>query len=383
LASFFWGGSQIIISQSKTVDLPVIDISKTYPKIEKRLQDIADIEYIPLETTDDILLSDHDALSYVSDKYLMVHAIVRGDIFVFNRNGTIYSHFNHKGQSGREYSWIKGGVIFDENNEEIFVCSQSIQVYSLTGEYKRTLKINTMDNEMKVFNFDDEELLVYDDVNVDPFLKGDYKTNPYSLISKKDGSLISVLDIHLPKRYSTRIAQIDDKGRWAPRQIYYPCSMNFGPDFVIADISSDTLYLLTQSKELRPLLIRTPSVHSSEPRLIWVTFFATEKFVLIGKFPIDFNSRGGGGRISCLMYEFETGETRAWTGIDVDAEITKRSWTPLGISSNEKNMTAQLIWPSSIIIAYKTKQLKGDIEKIAMTLNEDDNPVVRIIKFKE
>jgi len=82
------------------------------------------------------------------------------------------------------------------------------------------------------------------------------------------------------------------------------------------------------------------------------------------------------------MYEFETGETRAWAGIDVDAEITKRSWTPLGISSNEKNMTAQLIWPSSIIIAYKTKQLKGDIEKIAMTLNEEDNPIVRIIKFK-
>ena len=45
-------------------------------------------------------------------------------------------------------------------------------------------------------------------------------------------------------------------------------------------------------------------------------------------------------------------------------------------------MNANLIQPSSIINAYKKKQLKGNVEKFIKTLNEDDNPVVRIIKFK-
>ena len=66
-------GCRFLGSQKpKAGDLPVIDVSKTYPKKEIRLQDIADIEYIPLETTDDVLL-DRTVLSYLSDKYIIAH----------------------------------------------------------------------------------------------------------------------------------------------------------------------------------------------------------------------------------------------------------------------------------------------------------------------
>ncbi|MDR1369718.1 MAG: 6-bladed beta-propeller [Dysgonamonadaceae bacterium] len=109
LTSFLLTGSQVISSQSKTVDLPVIDISKKYQKKDIVLQDIADIEYIPLETTDDVLLGNRPILSCVSDKYILVHETIRGDIFVFDRTGKIISHFNRKGQSGMEYTWIGDG----------------------------------------------------------------------------------------------------------------------------------------------------------------------------------------------------------------------------------------------------------------------------------
>ena len=104
-------GSQFTHSQPRTNDLPVIDISKNYPKKEFILQDIADIEYVRLETSDDVLLSgiSHDdvsVLSYLSDKYILVSDNRRGEIFVFNRRGEIITHFNHKGGSGREYPYI-------------------------------------------------------------------------------------------------------------------------------------------------------------------------------------------------------------------------------------------------------------------------------------
>ena len=75
LIPFFVMGSQIANSQSRKVDLPVIDVLKKYPEKKIRLQDIADIEYIRLETTDDILLSgistsSVSTLSYVSNKYI-------------------------------------------------------------------------------------------------------------------------------------------------------------------------------------------------------------------------------------------------------------------------------------------------------------------------
>lgn len=36
-------------------DLIVVDVSKSYPKKELILQDLMDVEYIPLETTDEFL----------------------------------------------------------------------------------------------------------------------------------------------------------------------------------------------------------------------------------------------------------------------------------------------------------------------------------------
>lgn len=377
LIPFFLMGCQVEKSRSVKVDLPVIDISKQYPKEEICLQDIAESEYIPLETTDDILFSGMATLSAVTDKYILIHEPRRGDIFVFDRTGKLYSHFNHLGQSGQEYSWIKTGTILDENKEEIYVCSQSVQVYSLKGEYRRTLKINTFEYNMKIFNFNDESLLIYEDVIIDSGRENETKKDPYRLVSKKDGSLISVLNIHLPKRYSTRmLKKVDNLEQEI--YIYYTENMRYGQDYMIADISSDTLYHLSPDKGLTPLLTRTPSIHASEPRTIWFTELTTDKFVIIGSFPISFSR---GGKIPFLKYEFETGKISRVSFLD--AEYGMDIWEYGSSSAIAKNMTANLIQATSILKAYEKKQLKGNAEEFIGTLNENDNPVVRVVIFKE
>lgn len=304
LIPFFLMGCQVEKSRSVKVDLPVIDISKQYPKEEICLQDIAESEYIPLETTDDILFSGMATLSAVTDKYILIHEPRRGDIFVFDRTGKLYSHFNHLGQSGQEYSWIKTGTILDENKEEIYVCSQSVQVYSLKGEYRRTLKINTFEYNMKIFNFNDESLLIYEDVIIDSGRENETKKDPYRLVSK--------------------------------------------------------------------------SVYASEPRTIWFTELTTDKFVIIGSFPISFS---GGGKIPFLKYEFETGKISRVSFLD--AEYGMDIWEYGSSSAIAKNMTANLIQATSILKAYEKKQLKGNAEEFIGTLKENDNPVVRVVIFKE
>lgn len=328
-----------------------------------------------METSDEILLTDNATLSYVSDKYIGIYEPRLGDVFVFNRNGKIYSHFNHKGPSGQEYSYIAAGVLFNEENGEILVYGQSIQIYSLKGEYKRTLKINMIEHQSKVYNFNDDALLIYDDVIVEPGREDRTKKSPYRFMSKKDGSLISVLDIHFSKRYSTRMAQTNGDS-WRPISLFYPHNIHYGKDFVIADISSDSLYLLSQDQRLTPLLSRKPSVHASGPRTVWSTLLTTDKFILMGLVSLDFNSKGG--RIPILMYEFETGEI---CEIDI-LDYNRRSWNMFSTPAIEKNMTAGLIQASSIIDTYKKKQLKENIEEFVHELDEDDNPIVRIITFK-
>lgn len=369
--------SQVINSQSKTINLPVIDFSKNYPTKEIRLQDIADSEYIPLETTDDVLLSDKAVLTAVSDKYILVYEPLLGDIFVFNRNGKIHAHFNHKGQSGQEYAWIRCAIL-DENNEEIFICNQSIQVYSLNGKYKRTLKINTLQNESAVYNFDDEALLLYDNVIIDSGFENKTKKKPYRLMSKKDGSLITVLNIYFSKRYSPSILQKEGKYERAI-QIYYPSSIYYGHDFMIANISSDTLYKLTQNKKISPVLVRKPSVHASEPRKVWTTHLTTDKFMIIGTVLLDFNSKLL-EKIPFFMYEFETGKINKVVFIDEESERGK--WRINSSPAIAKNRIAELVQAPSFISIHKKMPLKGSAKKSVMPLREDDNPIVRIIKFK-
>ena len=369
----------------KSGDLHVIDISKNHPRKEIILQNVADIEYIPLETTDDVLLSGVCQLAYLSDKYAVVWEPRLGDIFIFDRNGKIVTHFNYRGQGGQEYILTRN-VIFDEKNEEIFVfdnpLTRRILVYTLTGKYKRTLNYSEDYTRIDAYNFDDDAFLIYDEFNLLPM----YNEKPYMFMSKKDGSIVSTLDIFLPVRYSNRTVIEDEvNGQKALASLYIntPNNRHYGQNLLIADISSDTIYWLTKNKELTPLIIRKPSVHSSEPRTVLTYQLATDKFVFLYKITLDFIAAENNRKSAMveLMYEFETGETSRVSFINADYP-SDTWWAPFIYPEISQNMTASLIQTSRLKTAFEKKQLKGELEKLTATLNEDDNPVLMIVKFK-
>ena len=379
---FLFVGGQIVQAQSKA-ELPVFDFSKNYPEKRLCLQEIAEIEYVPLETTDEILLGGSSVLSAVTDNYILIHEERLGDIFLFDRKtGKIVSHFNHKGQSGREYNWIKNGTLLDEEEGEIYVCAQYIQVYSLTGEYKRTLKINGVLADLDIYDFDAQSLLIYYGTVIEPSFEKLTKKDPYRLVSKVDGSVVDTLPLHFEKRYSNVIAQ-KEGNMWRPLFFSYPQNNYFGKDLMIADISSDTLYRLSPEKGLVPLLKRKPSTHDMDPRAIWFPLVTTDKFFYFGTFVLDFNSKGG--TIPTYMYDFETGAF--YKAPIKDAEYDTRSWraemwTPNASPAIKKNEVAELIQVSDMLEANQGKRLAGNGAAVVSKLLEDDNPVVRIIKFK-
>lgn len=374
-------GSQGMQSQSGS--LPVVDVSKNYSLEKLRLQDMASVEYVPLETTDDILLSGNAALSAVGDKYILVHEFQLGDIYLFDRHtGKLKSHFNHKGGSGMEYTWIKNGTILDEKAEEIYVCSQFIQVYSLEGKYKRTLKINCFDHDMSIFNYDDQSLLIYDDIVIEPGREKETTHTPYRFISKKDGSPMGTLDIYFPQRVPLAIAQ-QEGNMWRPYKFSYPSNARFGDDLMLMNVSSDTLYKLSPQKRLTPIFTRTPSVYASKLRNIWMPLLTTDKFMLFGTFVIDFNSTGG--KIPKFMYDFKTGQVKRVSIIDHELNYGirgPREWDSGSGTAIAKNMSAEFVSAPAMLEAYQKKRLKGNGNEVAKNLLEDDNQVVRILTFK-
>ncbi len=374
-------GSQGLQSQSGS--LPVVDLSKNYPLEKLRLQDMASVEYVPLETTDDILLSGNAALSAVGEKYILVHEHQLGDIYLFDRHtGKLKFHFNHKGQSGMEYTWIKNGTILDEKAEEIYVCSQFIQVYSLEGKYKRTLKINCFDHDMSILNYDDQSLLIYDDIVIEPGREKETTHTPYRFISKKDGSPMGTLDIYFPQRVPLAIAQ-QEGNMWRPYKFSYPSNARFGDDLMLMNVSSDTLYKLSPQKRLTPIFTRTPSVYASKLRNIWMPLLTTDKFMLFGTFVIDFNSTGG--KIPKFMYDFKTGQVKRVSIIDHELNYGirgPREWDSGSGTAIAKNKSAEFVSAPAMLEAYQKKRLKGNGNEVAKNLLEDDNQVVRILTFK-
>jgi hypothetical protein len=195
---------------------------------------------------------------------------------------------------------------------------------------------------------------------------------------------VSVFDINFSVRYLKRVTIDLGNNMFTSASISTPNNRFYGhQDFVIADISSDTIYRLTNNRNLTPWLVRQPSVHSSEPRKVWSAPLTTDKFIILHTTELDYIAAEKGSSIpsKTLMYEFETGEISEISLIFDD--FAMREWPLVSfVPDIPKNMSAYLFSAPSIITAYKANKLKGDLEKLATSLDEDDNHVLVIVKFK-
>jgi hypothetical protein len=374
------GGNKVKISR----EIAVIDISKNFPKKEFSIQELGgELEYIPLETNDNVLLGRDAYIACISDNRIIVINPGQGDVFVFGRNGKIISQFNHKGPSGEEYNYLKQ-LVYDEQNREFFViANKKIIVYSEDGQYKRSLPFPEKTDLTKLYNFDGNTLFGYDEYGI---LTEEYSTKPYLFISKKDGSIVSTLEKNLPQRYSNQVLveRKDEKGENTMMTVgLYGFSDNWhdGNNFTLADISADTIFQLTQDKRLIPLLIREPSVHDTKTFL--TSEIKTDKFILLNKVRIDFeklkNNQPDAFSISSLIYDFANNLTYEARIFNADCEKCHDQFGNVDIAENS---AAELVSVTTILKYFEEGTLKGSLKQLAETLNEEDNPVVATVKFK-
>ena len=113
-------------------EISTVDITAKYPYKELILQDFMDVEYIPLETTDEFLCMG-SLWGVGKDIIVATNFNSDGNIFIFDRKGKALKKINRKGQGNEEYSSYSR-IILDEEKREIFVnnsFAKKIQVYDL------------------------------------------------------------------------------------------------------------------------------------------------------------------------------------------------------------------------------------------------------------
>lgn len=367
----------------KKQGLVTLDVTKDYPEKKIVLQDLADVKYIPLETKKNALLPNSaGCLGYVSDS-LIVARTSDNEIVLFNGDGSVRSSFRHVGQGSKEYQYIIGMAV-DPKAQEIFIVDYLLkyrmQVYSFTGQYKRTLPIpyKMILNSLQDFSAD---CLLACDMDVNQGISN--RAKPYMLLSKKTGEIVKELDIHFTKRMSNRMSKPFGENQTISAALGYDPIVRCEDSYVIGDLSADTIYTYTPQGVLSPMLVRTPPVLSMEtPKVLLPDYRAGSYFFFyLVDFEFDFETRTGFPD-KYMVYDYAAGKTYVCKLVNRDCEEQEIQLGDGGVTNKAWNTACYTI-PSSVLIEQsEAGKVHGLLKEIAAGRTDDDNPVLVIVRFK-
>ena len=382
--------------QAVNNDLITVDVRSNYSqKKELIIQDFMDVEYIVLETKDGFF--NQGFVQDVGKKIILViNKINDGNIFVYDRSGKALRKINHKGQqTSQEYTSILG-ITLDEDNNEMFVndpYTRSILVYDLYGKFKRSFKHKKSDDKpyyTDIFNYDKDNLICY--------YKDLKESKAFVLISKKDGSITNEVKIPFKENISLTLKSTDGTKNTkvgSTHQVttqvtlvgpgYYRTIIPFKGNWMLLETSSDTVYTFLPDYNLRPLLVRTPSIQSMSPKVFFLLSFCSDRYYFMEtmKYEYDWNTRTGFPRTS-FVYDRQEKAFFECTLYNGDYSIKREIYLNFLKPVNHEIESWQAIEAYQLVESYKKGELKnGKLKDIAAKLDEEDNPVIMLVKHKK
>jgi hypothetical protein len=372
-----------IVPDNKPVFLTV-DVTKQYSKSDTIcLQKIADVEYIQLETTNDFLCA--GVVAYIDDSLIIYRNGKAGEILIFNRNGKALRKISREGQSGEEYASLNK-IVYDNATGELYVndmMKKQIIVYDLNGKFKRSFSHCKGAQYSHIYLFDNQYLLVYNG-SPDGFNAEKY---PFKLISRQTGKVIKEIPVPFSKRISTKFTYGDEyysmtfSGDPSPEP-----AVRMGNDYILNEISSDTIYKLSADLKLTPMMAQTPSVQNMGENPQYISFVKDSydyQFLFIQKKEFNKETRIGFPTTAVMIVK-KSG--KIFEQNFYDADRPDKVFEFYLNNSNQMAKSNQYFdeWSAhSLKKVLEKGQLKGRLKEIAEKIDEDDNPMLMIVTFKE
>ena len=353
-------------------DLIHINVSAAYSEKVINLNEIAEIEFLQLEMHDDFLFRGLPRV-ITSDK-IIFGEFSSGDILVFSRDGKPISRFNRRGGGPEEFPSLMR-LVYDETTNEIFVQSPTrIMVYSLTGEFKRTIPLLEESSLGVLVSFNSEYLLLYDRNNIYP--------TPFSLISKNDGSVETVDMPNGNKIDDVVVFRSGERNITMLPPMHHIIWYNDG--FLLNNYATDTIFFLSQNRVLSPFLIRTPELHSTN-------LITLSGFVEAGNYQFFQTTRhrieNRDGRYflpeTFLMRDKTTGSIYRQRIIFDDFRGREISISHATIANTQNSRIGLISLDlTELQDANDTGRLSGRLKEIVENSDEDGNNVFMLLHFK-
>ena len=368
--------------------LPVLDLSKDYPEIKVDIHELGEVEYIPLETTDESIMM-VGLYHYISNDYIIVQDL--GVMQIFDRKGKHITRFDHTGPGPKEYHYIHGCKA-DFRAKELYIYDpKKIQVYSFSGEWIRTVG-NIPEGIRPEFTFDyNEKYLITHNVFHDywNFEKLPVDLTPYYLIDKQTGEFIP-----LPLTVKNRISRIVHKeikdisenvAQPIVEKILINPMLANGSDILIADFGLDTLYSYKNDR-LTPIAVQYPSAHSTNPPVVIAPFFYTDQFLIFKPVEIRYDSKYALQPLDdapLMMWNRKTNEIYRIQLYDSNRPNRKLKNTMEGMQLENPNQIFIAHYADKLCTDNEEGKLKGKLKEVASKLTEEDCHVVAICKLKD
>lgn len=373
--------------------LPVLDLQKKTPVKELPLQEIGKVRYIQLDTPGNVLLGEHTKLSAFKN-YLFFAGSQSGDVTGFNTNGQMICNFNHKGQGPGEYIIINK-VIYNETAKEVYVASTvrnitTLYVYDLEGKFKRQLTHSGNIQYGDILSLDEKTLLASDNTNTLVIRKDKIEKltpsepapsqQPFILLDTNTGKEISRLPLSYAQRFKPYVLARHKDLPWvfvAP----YTYLAQSGNNYILNIPSADTTYLLQPGNKIKPIFTRTPSIAQMDPRITTCVTAYTPNYIFIETVllkPADGESDQLKRELYIYNQTSKTVENCALTNTEFkDAGDIFKQYT---IADNKLYV---VLYPHILVQAADNNQLSGELKKITMQLDEEDNPLIMEVLLNE
>jgi len=381
-------------AERKTVEnqLITIDVSKSYPMKELHLQDIADVEYIPLAATDTFLLSGNARLSYIGDTQIIIFDVTSSSIMIFDMNGNPRTYINRKGSSNEEYNYLTD-VKYDAINNELLtveVFPTRIRTYDLNGKFIRVKELQDKSDANSLVDFDNYKLL-FSKTGLAMSLNEETKDNKdsakyvhYYLLSKHDLNVTDSFSIQVPNIVKAYHMERSENMASIMLYTYKRATHSDNGSLILSDISSDTIYRLSNTLKLTPLIVRTPSVHASETMTCLNVDMDLPDYMFF-QYGITKKTEKDIFTKQHLCYEKKSGQISEYKFINDDYKGLDNAGivNPIvNFSSSTNKYVNVLFQAGDLLEALEAGKLSGKLKEIASGLTDDDNPVLMLARFK-
>lgn len=356
-----------------------IDMHKVYPEKTIQLQEVADIQYIPLGTTDDVLFN--GTIVNLSDEGIAGFNKKQGDILVFDGKGKVVGSFNHLGQGPKDYPMInhldvdwKQGEVYVQDN-----LRQKIRIYAPDGTYLRAFNVKGTMRQGDMYHFSDTHLVYYKNPDTRQFAP----YQPVTLCSKKDGSTTSLsftkTDDNIVKATGGPFGDMKMSAK------HVSSLYKLGDEVYVNEVTADVIYRVEKSNALTPLIQRSPSYQETVGKDFFLMLTgANARYYFFKRQQALLEFQGNAAtdtKSTYVAYDRKRKETIRPTFINDDYPSLNITLDKLMQCAGSANRCYLLLEAFKLKEALEAGKLKGELKAIAEKLDEEDNPVVMVVEF--